>query len=99
MHLVCPSCDTEFECLLATNRSKRARGNRKHNTREYDLRYFANGAEHFIQFSSDRYEDVELRSKDVFLLSKMGSKFIILQNLTVGQYWGLNQGNRLNIIE
>lgn len=88
--LTCKNCNIEFTSLVGTARSKRSRGQRKTNTREYDVRYTQNGTEKYLQFSSDTYSDAELKSKDQFVLSSIGGKPRILQNLTIGQYWRIN---------
>ena len=44
-----------------------------------------------IEFESNIYDDVELRSKDEFALSSIDGKPIILQNFNVSKYWQVNQ--------
>jgi len=91
-NLVCPNakCAKPFAALLGTARAKRSRGDKRNNRRHYSLRYTTNGAEGFIEFDSDSYDDAELRAKDQFALSIVNGQTRILFNQSIGQYWQIN---------
>jgi hypothetical protein len=44
------------------------------------------GREEHIQFPQKGYDDFELRSGDLAVLSYVGTCLIVVQNLTIGQY-------------
>lgn len=88
--VTCPSCDTEFQALFGITRSKRSRGHKATNSRHFDLRVIFEAREDLLSFESDRYDDVELRSKDQFVVSAINDQVRVLQNLDIRKYWVIN---------
>ena len=88
--LTCPQCQKPYEAIYGTARAKRSRGQRRSNSRVYDLRYQQHGVESFIQFNSDTYDDAELRARDMFVLSCINGKVFTLDNKTIGQFFQIN---------
>ena len=86
----CPDCEMEFDATIGTTRSKRSRGHKPSLSREYSIRFFQNELENFLQFESNVYEDVELRSKDIFVISSLDGVPRILANLNIQKYWVIN---------
>jgi len=84
----CPDCRREFDVQLVTVRAKRSRGNRRGNTREFDLRVLlADGRERLLQFWNAAYEDFELRQGDELALYYDGRTLRAIQNFTIGEYY------------
>ncbi|KQB97881.1 hypothetical protein AL073_02860 [Loktanella sp. 1ANDIMAR09] len=77
--------------MLATNRAKRSRGQKSTNSRFFSIRYTIAGSDRFVEFDSNDYQDIELRSKDVFILSYISGQVRVIQNLTVAAYWPINK--------
>ena len=90
--VTCSKCTTTFSFLFAKIRSKRSRGNRQNNTREFDIRVFLNdGSEDFIQFVKSGYNDIELRSRDTVIFSYLGDKLRVIQNLKISKYTKISE--------
>lgn len=85
--LVCSSCEKPFEATFAEARSKRSRGNKSTNSRSYKIRATCAGVDEFFEFESNTYDDAELKSKDLFVLSAINGRVLMLQNLTIRKYW------------
>lgn len=90
--VTCSNCSTAFIFLVARIRAKRSRGNKRNNTREFDIRIILNGgSEEFIQFTNSRYEDIELRSKDLVVFSYLGDKLRVIQNVSILRYTKISE--------
>jgi hypothetical protein len=89
-NIACTLCHEAFQVTLGTARAKRSRGQKSTNSRRYSIRYTTAGTENFVEFDSNCYDDAELRSKDLFVLSSIAGQIRVLQNLTVGTYWQVN---------
>ncbi len=87
----CKKCSTDFSFLYATIRAKKSRGDRKANSREFDIRIYLNdGSEDFIQFVKSGWDDVELRSKDGVVFSFLGDNVRIIQNIQIGSFTSIS---------
>lgn len=83
----CPRCGTRFATALVKIRAKRARGNKRENSRVFSVRVIqASGMERLIEFARAGYEDFELRARDLAVFSFLDGKVRVVQNLTTGQY-------------
>jgi hypothetical protein len=88
----CKKCSTDFSFLYATIRAKKSRGDRKANSREFDIRIYLNdGSEDFIQFVKSGWDDVELRSKDGVVFSFLGDKVRVIQNIQIGSFTSISE--------
>ena len=83
--LVCPSCKEAFRCLIASVRGKRSRGNKKFHARDYSVRVLVNGNEKLIEFTSKKYYDFEMRSKDEVAFLYMSGEIYVLHNFTINE--------------
>jgi hypothetical protein len=88
--LSCSDCEADFQVIIGIARSKRSRGHKPSQSREYSIRFFQNGNDDFIQFESNCYDDVELKSKDIFVISSFDGKPRILANINIHKYWVIN---------
>lgn len=86
-YFVCPSCKGSFSSRVVKIRSKNSRGNKKENKRTFSIRIIEfNGNEDLIEFADAKYEDFEIRAKDLAVFSYVNSNLMVVQNSTVGQY-------------
>ncbi len=85
--VTCSKCSTQFTYLFAKTRAKRSRGNKKENTREFDIRVYLNdGSEQFFQFQKTGWDDIELRSKDLVVFVFLNGDVRVVQNIEIGSY-------------
>jgi hypothetical protein len=87
----CAACKKQFDCLVATVRAKRSRGDKKGGTREYSIRVLIGQDERLIEFDSNSYYDFEMRSGDdaAFLYRK--DAVYVVHNFTIGRYRRINK--------
>jgi hypothetical protein len=92
--LTCPSCKKRFKTLIGMVRAKRSRGNRKNQSREFDVRVRTGEyQEELIQFTAAGYEDFELRSSDAAAFSYYKDTLYIVHNFKIGRYMVVRQPN------
>jgi hypothetical protein len=90
----CPQCKGAFATRMVTIRAKNARGERKTNTRTFNIRVTENGKEGLIQFDSNAWDDFELRSGDDAVFSYVDGKLARVQNFTVGRILDVTSGQQ-----
>ncbi len=83
----CPKCNTVSESQFVQIRSKRSRGSKKDNKREFTVRvYLPEGGEKLIEFANANYDDIELRSKDYALFTYLNGQLKIILNYKINRY-------------
>jgi hypothetical protein len=87
----CLQCKKPFRTLLATIRSKRSRGSKKYNSRNFDVRVKHNGREEMLSFGVADHGDFELRSSDTAAFHYIKDKLHVVQNFNINQYKVVSQ--------
>lgn len=83
----CPECSTVSESQFVQIRSKRSKGSKKDNKREFTVRVFLpEGGEKLIEFVNASYDDIELRSKDYALFTYLNGQLKIILNYKINRY-------------
>jgi hypothetical protein len=83
----CPNCHQSFFSRIVKIKSKRSRGSKQNNSREFSVRIIEfSGAEDLIEFMNKGYDDFELRARDLAVFSFINNELRIVQNLTIHQY-------------
>lgn len=86
-HFQCPKCHSDFKSRIVKVRSKRSRGSKKDNRRNFSIRILDfSGGEDFIEFVNAGYKDFELRAKDIAVFSYLNDDLKIVQNKTINHY-------------
>jgi hypothetical protein len=86
--ITCGHCHKPFHPRVVTIRSKKSRGNKKLNAREFDVRIInLDTSEDLIQFVNYDYDDLQLSSKDRVAFIYADNKLRVVQNYTVNTYW------------
>lgn len=84
---ICPNCKTQFISRIVIIRSKKSRGSKKEGKRSFSIRVTDfGGTEDLIEFDNTKYDDFELRAKDVAAFSYLNKHLRIVQNMTIKQY-------------
>lgn len=84
----CPNCERTMRVVPTIIRSKKSRGDKKKNKREFDVRVKnKKGNEELIQFKKSGYDDIPLSSGDIVLFNYKNGSLKVIQNLTVGKYY------------
>jgi len=94
---VCNSCAINFTFVYATIRVKKSRGNKRENTREFDIRIYLNdGSEKLLQFENSSSSDIELRAKDPAIFVFLGGELRIIQNVLIKLYTPISKPKNSN---
>jgi hypothetical protein len=84
----CANCHKSFHSRIVSIRSKKSRGDRKLNAREFDIRVInPDTSEDLIQFVNYDYDDLQLSSKDRVAFIYAENMLRVVQNYTVNTYW------------
>ncbi len=83
----CPNCHVNFMTSLFTIRASRS-NSPSGIGRDYSVRVIsASGQENLINFLTLGVEKIELRSRDLAGFTYLENRLMVIQNLTIGQYW------------
>ena len=84
----CEHCNKQFSTSIVQIRAKKSRGSKRDNKRFFTIRfYYLSGGEDFIEFSNARYEDFEIRARDIVAFSSYKNQLVIVQNLTIDHHY------------
>lgn len=90
----CDECGKEIEVYLVRIRSKRSRGNKRYNRREFDIRVVdRSGIEDFIQFDNACYEDFEMKQGDEVAFYYTNGCIRAIQNITIDEFYEISRSS------
>ena len=85
--LKCDFCKTDFKSIIVKVRTKNATSNKNEQKQLYSVRVFrANGKEDLIQFETSYRKLVEMKQKDIIMLSYLKNQLHIVENFTINNY-------------
>lgn len=89
---VCPNCRMQFISRIVKIRSKKSRGSKRENKRNFSIRVKDfSGTEDFIEFDNASYDDFEFKANDIAAFSYLNNKLRIVQNLTLNRYMKISR--------
>ncbi len=91
----CSDCQKEFDILIARIRAKRSRGNRKTNSRDFDVRVTKlSGKEELLQFQNAQYEDFELRQGDEGIFYYVSDTLKFVHNVSIDERYLISRSSQ-----
>ena len=92
----CKDCNRPARALFGKVRSKRSRGDKKAQSRQYSVRVLHEGVEDLFEFSGG-YHEFELRGGDHIILGyDQRDALCVVQNLTLARFERLTVAHRAN---
>ena len=83
----CPVCQERFDSYIVKIRAKQGRGDKRQGIRHFSVRVIEfTGKESLLEFDNNRYDNFDLRSKDVAIFSWFDGKLRIVQDTLVFKY-------------